>query len=172
MWMYPAYSPYLVPLHCHLLGSLKESLGGHHYMKTKHCSTPYTRCCTRRKQLVLRKQLCMDMTVITQLYYQLYMTCQLHVSANTTFGHHRVGYNYRTKLHNMIWYSITISVGVSRGDEISFKNELEGVCAEGLICVSIHVMLRPWFHKDCHYCWRYQWGVVGLRGKPAGIVAL
>ena len=26
----------------------------------------------------------MDMTVITQLYCQLYITCQLHVSANTT----------------------------------------------------------------------------------------
>ena len=41
----------------------------------------------------------MDMNVITQLYCQLYITCQLHVSANTIFGHHQVGYNYRRKLH-------------------------------------------------------------------------
>jgi len=34
-----------------------------------------------------RKQLCMDMTVITKLYCQLYIKCQLHVSANTIFGH-------------------------------------------------------------------------------------
>jgi len=47
------------------------------------------------------KQLCMDMTVITQLYCQLYVTCQLHVLANTIFGHHQVGYNYRRKLHNI-----------------------------------------------------------------------
>ena len=33
----------------------------------------------------IRKQLCMDTTVITQLYCQLYITCQLHVSANTTW---------------------------------------------------------------------------------------
>ena len=32
----------------------------------------------------LRKQLCMDMTAITQLHYQLYITCQLHVSITTT----------------------------------------------------------------------------------------
>jgi len=49
----------------------------------------------------------MNMTVITQLCCQLYITCQLHVSANAIFGHHQVGYNYRRKLH-----SIIISVGV------------------------------------------------------------
>jgi len=42
----------------------------------------------------------MDMTVITQVYCQLNIICQLHVSANTIFGHHQVGYNYRRKLHN------------------------------------------------------------------------
>jgi len=41
----------------------------------------------------------MDMTVITQLYCQLYITCQLHVSTNTIFGHHQVANNYRRKLH-------------------------------------------------------------------------
>ena len=39
------------------------------------------------------------MTVITQLCCQLYITRQLHVSANTIFGHHHVGYNYWRKLH-------------------------------------------------------------------------
>jgi len=43
----------------------------------------------------------MDMTVITQLYCQLNMTHQPHVSANTIFGHHQVGYNYRRKLHSI-----------------------------------------------------------------------
>jgi len=81
----------------------------------------------------------MDMTVITQLYCQLYIICQLHVSANTIFGHHQVGYKYRRKLHNIIYYSITTSVGVSRGDEILFTKELEGVCAEGLIYRSIDI---------------------------------
>ena len=50
---------------------------------------------------LVRKQLCMDMSVITQLYCQLYITCQLHVSANTIFGHHQVRYNFRRKLHNI-----------------------------------------------------------------------
>ena len=49
----------------------------------------------------IRKKLRVDMTVITQLYRQLYITCQLHVSANVIFGHHQVGYNYRRKLHNI-----------------------------------------------------------------------
>jgi len=52
---------------------------------------------------------------------------------------------------------------------ISFTKELDGLCAEGLICRSIHVMLPLWLHKDRHYCQSYQWGVVGLRGKTAGI---
>ena len=39
----------------------------------------------------VRKQLCMDMAVNCQLY----ITCQLHVSANVIFGHHQVGYSYR-----------------------------------------------------------------------------
>jgi len=43
----------------------------------------------------------MDMTAITQLYCQLHITCQLHVSVNIIFGHHQVGYNYRRKLHNI-----------------------------------------------------------------------
>jgi len=47
------------------------------------------------------------MTVITQLYCQLYITCQLHVSVNTVFGHHQVGYKYRRKLHN-IKYDIVL----------------------------------------------------------------
>ena len=38
------------------------------------------------------KKLCTDMTVITQLYCQLYIKCQLHVSANTIFVHHQAGY--------------------------------------------------------------------------------
>ena len=76
----------------------------------------------------IRKQLCMEMAVITQLDFQLYITCQLHVSANTIFGHHHVGYNYRRKLHN-IWYSITISVGVSRGGrDLILKRIGECVC--------------------------------------------
>jgi hypothetical protein len=37
---------------------------------------------------------------------------------------------------------ITISVGVSRGGRVSFTKDREGVCAEGLICRSIYVMLR------------------------------
>jgi len=41
------------------------------------------------------------MTIITQLYCQLYITRHLHVSANTIFGHHQFGYNYRRKLHNI-----------------------------------------------------------------------
>jgi len=52
----------------------------------------------------------MDMTVITQLYCQLYITCQLHVSANTIFGHHQVGYNYRRKLHNILFDTVQPSV--------------------------------------------------------------
>jgi len=40
----------------------------------------------------------MDVTIITQLCCQLYITCQLYVLASTVFGHHRVGYNYRRKL--------------------------------------------------------------------------
>jgi len=31
----------------------------------------------------------------------IYITRQLHISANTIFGHHQVGYNYRRKLHNI-----------------------------------------------------------------------
>jgi len=54
----------------------------------------------------------MDMAVITQLYCQIYIRCQLHVSAKTIFGHRQFGYNYRRKIHN-IWYSITTSVVVS-----------------------------------------------------------
>jgi len=34
----------------------------------------------------------------------------------------------------IIWYSITIIVGIVEGDEISFTKELEVVCAEALIC--------------------------------------
>ena len=45
-----------------------------------------------KRRGILRKQLCMDMTVITQIYCQLYIKCQLHVSANTIFGHHQVGF--------------------------------------------------------------------------------
>ena len=41
----------------------------------------------------IRKQLYMDMTVITQLYCQLFITCQLRVLANTIFGHHQIGYS-------------------------------------------------------------------------------
>jgi len=55
----------------------------------------------------------MDMTVITQLYCQLYITCQLHVSANTIFDRHQVGYNCRRKLHsiyNMILLTPTLMV--------------------------------------------------------------
>jgi len=54
----------------------------------------------------------MDMTVITQLYCQLYITCQLHLSANTSFSIIRldtiIGENYA--IYNMIqcnhqcWY--------------------------------------------------------------------
>jgi len=33
----------------------------------------------------------MGMDVLTQLYCHLYITCQLHVSANNIFGHHQVG---------------------------------------------------------------------------------
>jgi len=46
----------------------------------------------------------MDMTVITQLYCQLYVTCQLHVSANTISAIIRldtiIGENYT--IYNMI----------------------------------------------------------------------
>jgi len=41
------------------------------------------------------------MTIITQLYCQLYITYQLHVLANTILGHYQVGYNYRRELHNI-----------------------------------------------------------------------
>jgi len=54
----PSYSPYLAPLHCHLFGPLKERLWGHHYMKTRHCNTPWARCCTRRTQLVMGVNIC------------------------------------------------------------------------------------------------------------------
>jgi len=67
----------------------------------------------------------MDMIVITQLYCQLYITYQLHVSANTIFVHHRVGYNYRRKLHNicnMIQYNH--QCGVRRGGQDSVANEI------------------------------------------------
>jgi len=43
------------------------------------------------------------MTVITELYCQLNIKCQLHVSGNTIFCH-QVGYNYRRKLHNIYIY--------------------------------------------------------------------
>jgi len=39
------------------------------------------------------------------------------------------------------------------------------VCAGGLMCRSIHVMLRLWFHKDGRYCWRYQLGCRRLEGE-------
>jgi len=41
------------------------------------------------------------MTVIIQVYCQLYRTFQLHVSANTVLVHHQVRYNYGRKLHNI-----------------------------------------------------------------------
>jgi len=41
------------------------------------------------------------MTVITQLYCQLYITFQVHISTNTIFGHQQGGYNYRIKLRNI-----------------------------------------------------------------------
>ena len=37
----------------------------------------------------IREKLCMNMSVITELCCQLYITCQPHVSANTIFGHHQ-----------------------------------------------------------------------------------
>ena len=47
------------------------------------------------------------MTVITQLYCQLYITCQLHVSANTILAIIRldtiIGENYT--IYNMIQYN-------------------------------------------------------------------
>ena len=52
----------------------------------------------------IREQLCMDLTIITQLYCQLYITCQLHVSAiirlDTIIGenytvHKRIQYNHQ-----------------------------------------------------------------------------
>ena len=64
--------------------------------------------CIRTLYYLIRKQLCMDMTVMTQLYCHLYITCQLHVSANNIFGHHQVGYNYRRKLHNTGFYKRTV----------------------------------------------------------------
>jgi len=42
----------------------------------------------------------MDMTVVTQLYCQLYVTCQLYVSANPNFVHHQVGYNNNNNNNN------------------------------------------------------------------------
>ena len=61
----------------------------------------------------ISKQLCKGIAVITQLYYTI------HINMSTTcfghFGHRQVGYNYRRKLHIIIWYSTIISVGVSRG---------------------------------------------------------
>jgi hypothetical protein len=44
----PPYSSYLAPLHFYLSGPLKDSLWGHHYMMTRHCSTPCARCCRDR----------------------------------------------------------------------------------------------------------------------------
>ena len=64
----------------------------------------------REHALGIRKQLCMDMTVITQLYCKLYVTCQLHVSANTIFGHHKVG-------HRLRW---------SRGSVLAFRTQVRG----------------------------------------------
>jgi len=61
----------------------------------------------------------MDMTVITQLYCQLYITRKLHVSANTIFGHHQVGYNYRRKLYNIyhIIYCVVFSDSCIQPDD-------------------------------------------------------
>jgi len=36
----------------------------------------------------------------------------------------------------------------------------------------VYIMLHLWFHKVRHYCRRYQWSVVGSRGKLAIITAL
>ena len=84
----------------------------------------------------------MGMTFLTQLYCQLYITCQLHVSANNNFGYHQVGYNYRRKTTQyIIRYSVTISVGVSRGERDVVCKRVGGrvcVCAEGLIYRSMH----------------------------------
>jgi len=62
-----------------------------------------------KQKMHVWKQLCMDMTVITQLYSQLHVICQLHVSTNTIFGLHQLGYNYRRKLHNIQGYSKWLS---------------------------------------------------------------
>jgi len=61
----------------------------------------------------------MDMTVITQLYCQLYITCQLHVSANIIFGHHQVGYNNRRNytIYNMIQYCVVFSDNCIQPDD-------------------------------------------------------
>ena len=56
--LHPPNSPYLAPLYCHLFGPLKESLRGHHYMKTRHFSAPCARRCTRRTQLVMGVTIC------------------------------------------------------------------------------------------------------------------
>jgi len=45
-----------------------------------------------------------------------------------------IGENYTILCDN----SITISVGVNRGGRDLFTKELEGFCAEGLICRYIH----------------------------------
>ena len=56
----------------------------------------------------IRKQLCIDMAVITQLYIQLYITCQLHVSANTILAiislDTIIGEDYT--IYNMIQYKL------------------------------------------------------------------
>jgi len=56
--LHPPYSPYLAPSHCHPFGSLKGGLRVHHYMITRHCSTPCARCCTKRTQLVMCVTIC------------------------------------------------------------------------------------------------------------------
>jgi len=80
----------------------------------------------------IRKQLRMDMTVITQLYCQLYITCQLHVSANTILSIIRldtiIGENYT--IYNVIQYSHRCW---------SKYKELEGACVHKVQYVDLYI---------------------------------
>jgi hypothetical protein len=78
----------------------------------------------------IRKQLCMDLTIITQLYCQLYITHQLHVLAKYYFWPSSGWIQLSEKTTQYIkGYSITISVGVSRGGrDLVYKRVGGRVC--------------------------------------------
>ena len=94
------------------------------YRIVKNNNNPYLEAVSLHAQAreqvgLVRKQLCMDMSVITQLYCQLYITCQLHVSAKNIFGHHQVPLylHQRWWLYCIIIYCVVFSDNSNQPDD-------------------------------------------------------